>query len=119
MTPAKKKAAPKPANIKAKNATRDAIVDTDDGRVAINWPANCGGGSREFTPEDLREAIDMVERVASFGDDVWFNGQDTDGREYYCRINNGRFEAHDHVGEELPHVSWSLFKRALEARIKS
>lgn len=115
MSPSKK--ATKPANVKTKNADRDAIVDFDNGHVSINWPANCGGGTRVFAPDDLREAIANVERVASFGDDVWYEGEDSRGGLFYCRIANGRFEAHDHVGNDLPHVSWSMFKRALEARL--
>jgi hypothetical protein len=119
MTPAKKKAAPKSANVKAKNATRDVVVSRDNSEVVIDWPANCGGGTRMFTPEGLRADIANVERVAALGDDVWYEGTDADGRTFYCRLADGRLHAHDHIGDDIPHVSWSVFKRAMEARIKA
>lgn len=118
MTPAKKKAVPKPTNLKAKNAHRDAVVDTENSSVLIDWPANCGGGQRAFTREGLRAHIDNVERIAALGDDLWYRGEDLSGRLFYCRLADGRLHAHEHMADDLPHVSWSLFKRAMEARIK-
>jgi hypothetical protein len=118
MTPAKKKAPAKEAKIKTKNATRDAVVDIHDSNVVIDWPANCGGGRRRVTPGELRAHIDNVERIGALGEDLWYEGMDYDGNRFYCNLANGRLAAHDHMGDDLPNVSWSLFKRAMEARIK-
>lgn len=108
----------KRSNVKAKNATRDVFVDRDNSEVVIDWPANCGGGQRRFTPDGLRADIRNVERIGALGDDLWYEGTDADGRMYFCRLAAGRLHAHDHIGDDIPHVSWSLFKRAMEARIK-
>jgi hypothetical protein len=104
--------------VKAKDANRDVEVGGENSDVVIDWPANCGGGTRAFAPDDLRAHISNVERIAALGDDLWYEARDSHGMGFVCRLAAKRFYAHETFRDDMPNVSWSVFKRAMEARIK-
>lgn len=93
-------------------------VSTSRDRVMVRWLGGCG--TRYFEPARLRFAIDNLEAVAERADGytVWMEDTDSDTQRYAVHLAAGRLHADASPGEDVDHVSWKQFKKALETRAK-
>jgi hypothetical protein len=107
----------KPVNLKTK-AGGTVTVSTASGRVVVRWLGGCG--TRHFEPAHLLWAIDQLEAVAERADgyEVWLDDRDTDDAGYACCLAGGRFHAGAAPHDDVDHVSWAQFKKALVARAR-
>lgn len=119
MTPAarKKAAPPKPAEIKADNGGTVTVDRRSEDTVRVTWVC---GGTRDFTPAGLRNAIENLETVAEYGNalPLWMEDFDHAQSRFSVRLHDGRLHADDHPSEGAHSVPWVAFKRALVARSK-
>lgn len=107
---------PKPIDVKAENGQPVRIARTSDTNITVTWVC---GGTRQFTPAGLRQAIENFDLVTLYAESAspWMEDHDTAGNVFVCRLKDGRFWAHDSHREEH-HVPWAKFKAALLARAK-
>lgn len=117
MTPAIRKKKLEPVELTASNGRTVKVDRTSDTNVRVTWTC---GGTRDFTPEGLRNAIANLETVAGYGDGVplWMEDQDHARAKFAVRLHDGRLHADDHPSEGAHSVPWTTFKRALVARSK-
>lgn len=105
-------------NLKTK-AGGKVIVSTSGGKVVVRWLGGCG--TRHFTPDHLVWAIDNLEAVADRADGttVWLEDADSDAARYAVHLAAGRLHADAQPGDDVDHVSWAQFRKALLSRAKT
>jgi hypothetical protein len=86
----------------------DVGVRRDNGHIRVAWTC---GGTREFSPEDLTEAIGHIEALQEHPD-VWFEGTDSNGHDFMARVVDGELYAGDSPTEN-DHVPWKALRKAL------
>lgn len=95
------------------DAERSVRVHTQGDDVIVTWTC---GGTRTFTPDDLRASIDYLEMVCVHGD-VWLSHSDSRSTTFSCVVEDGEFHAHDNITEHSAHLPWDGFKAKLEGAI--
>jgi hypothetical protein len=124
VSPQPKAATLKADGTKAKRGAdgpAEVVVDTiATGEVTVTPRWYCSAGVRTFTPEDMRETVEQIDLVASYGMDCWLRRRDSHGAEFYVGMREGRaYLSNVPADDDAGHVAWSTFKRALVARSKS
>lgn len=104
-------------NLKTK-AGGTVTVSTTGKRVRVRWLGGCG--TRTFEPAHVLFAIRNLEDVADRADGttVWMEDADSDAQRYAVHLANGRLHADAAPGDDVDHVSWAQFRKALEARAR-
>lgn len=85
------------------------VSTTDDKRVIVTWFC---GATRTFTPEDLADRIDNVERVKVLPN-TWVDDTDSQGHRYGATVTDGTFQANDGPADGRT-VSWDTLLDALK-----
>jgi uncharacterized protein YodC (DUF2158 family) len=94
-------------------------VSTTRGMVMVRWLGGCG--TRYFNPDQLVFAITNLEDVSDRADGytVWMEDDASEGGRYAVHLANGRLHADATPGDDVDHVSWAQFRKALLARAKT
>jgi hypothetical protein len=105
------KEGPQPIEVTGSNG-RSVKVERRGAKILVTWMC---GGTREFTDDDLRMAIERFEVVASHG--IWYEDDDSGYSPYAAVLQDGQFHGDDHVNGNSDTVPWDEFKAALQANL--
>lgn len=89
---------------------RSVRVARDGDRIEVRWLC---GDTFSFTGEDLRAAIDHVDRAASYPD-VWLSHRDSDDDGFVVRVVDGDFYADQRPNDQAGCIAWDDLRATLQ-----
>lgn len=105
MSPAKKGVS---RTVKAVTGQDKVTIERDGGRVKVKWFC---GDSRSFTTDQADLALEAMDRLAEFGEDIWVDVPTS--LRAYAQVKDGKLCADSSIpGERGQECDWQEFRKA-------